>query len=275
MSRALSSPLIAVFFATGILFPWGQTNPVEPLAYAPFIIGERLVYKVEWNPPWYLFFFPAVDAGEATISLEGLTRYQGRRALKIVLSVRSSGTLAKLAGVKVDDRYEFLTDPDTFCTFCATMRVRQGKRLRDIDVSYLPENARLHFREVDVSTNPPRVLNDKYKEGIPPCVKDGISVLYSLRRSDFKVGTVERQLVGDTDKVNEVEIQVEKEESVRTQMGVYNAWKINTVGLLGGLFRNPGQFRIWLSADEKKIPVRFEVKTSLGKVTGSLRTVHF
>jgi hypothetical protein len=50
---------------------------------------------------------------------------------------------------------------------------------------------------------------------------------------------------------------------------------VNTVAVFGGLFKNGGQFRMWLSADNRKIPVKFEAKISLGKVTGSLVAAHF
>ncbi len=80
-------------------------------------------------------------------------------------------------------------------------------------------------------------------------------------------------MVGDNDRVKEIETQVEKRETVETPKGKYDAWKLNTVSILGGLFKDGGQFKIWLSADERKIPVQFEAKVSLGKVSGKLKEV--
>ena len=40
---------------------------------------------------------------------------------------------------------------------------------------------------------------------------------------------------------------------------------------MGGLFKEGGQFKIWFSADEKKVPVQFEVKVKLGRVFGELK----
>ncbi len=238
---------------------------------APFGIGERLVYHVEWNPPWYLFFLPTMDAGEAELNLAGETIYEGKKALKIVFRARSSGTLLKLAGVKVDDHFEFITDPETFCTYAARKILREGKRKRDIDVVYDKEHRRLHIREVDVAVTPPKLKRDEFVKDIPDCVRDLFSALYNARRREFSLGLSHRSVVGDNDRIKEIEARVEEREIVVTPKGKYDAWRLNTIALLGGLFKDGGQFKIWLSADERKLPVQFEAKVSLGKVSGKLR----
>ena len=93
---------------------------------------------------------------------------------------------------------------------------------------------------------------------------------HRLRESDA-LGDSHRSIVGDNDRIKEIETQVEKRETVETPKGKYDAWKLNTVSILGGLFKDGGQFKIWLSADERKIPVQFEAKVSLGKVSGKLK----
>ena len=39
----------------------------------------------------------------------------------------------------------------------------------------------------------------------------------------------------------------------------------------GGLFSQNGDFHIWMSADERKMPVRFEARVRLGRVLGVLK----
>lgn len=275
--------VVSLVVAAAGLLPVASISPAEaagsPAATVSgsglFAIGERLVYDVDWNPPWYLFFLPPMEAGKATLSLAEGTQYQGRRALKIIFTARSSGTLTKMAGITIDDYYEFTTDAETFCTFCVTKREREGKRMRDIDLVYMPDRRQLHLREVDVSTPVHRVLRDTDYDGIPPCVKDLFSALYSVRQTNLEAGSLTRVLVGENQTVKEVEVRVEKQERVSTPMGDYNAWRVNTIAVLGGLFKSGGQFRMWLSADERRMPVKFEAKVSLGKVTGSLQEAHF
>jgi hypothetical protein len=122
---------------------------------------------------------------------------------------------------------------------------------------------------------PPVVKKNEYKDDIPGCVQDLFSALYAVRRLDLQDGTSHKSLVGDDDKVKEIEARVEKKELVTTPAGKYQAWKVNTIALVGGLFKEGGQFSIWLSADERKLPVQFEAKVKLGRVTGKLKSVQF
>ncbi len=78
--------------------------------------------------------------------------------------------------------------------------------------------------------------------------------------------------IGNDDRIKEVQVAVERQEAVETPAGKFTAWRINTVSLMGGLFREGGQFRIWVSADDRKIPVQFEAKVGIGRALGKLRT---
>ncbi len=235
--------------------------------------GERLVFRVEWSPPWYLFFVPTMDAGEAEIRLDGKARYGDKKAAKIIFEARSSGTLANLAGVRVDDHFEFITDPETFCTYSAVKKIREGKRKRDIEVIYMPESRKLHFREVDVAVDPPIVKKDEDVNDIPACVRDPFSALYALRKEEFTEGATYTSLVGNDLRTKDVRSRIERKEIANTPLGKYSTWKIETVALMGGLFKDGGQFRMWLTADEKKIPVLFEVRVNLGKVIGKVKSI--
>lgn len=236
----------------------------------PFAAGEKLVFRVDWNPPWYLFFLPPMDAGNVEVSMIGEAEFQGKRALKITFTARSSGALVKLAGFQIDDYYEFLTDPESFCTLSATKKERQGKRKRDIEVVYLPGSRQLHIKDLDVAVNPPVIKKDRIVDYVPHCVQDALSALYSLRMKELESGTRIRSLVGDNDRFKEVESRVEKRETLVTPSGKYDTWRLETFSLMGGLFREGGQFKIWLTADGRKMPVQFEARVSLGKVTGKL-----
>jgi hypothetical protein len=244
-------------------------------ATAPFAPGERLTYKIEWNPPWFLFFLPPMEAGEATLSLFGETQYQNRKAFKITFTARSSGTLTKMAGISINDYFEFTSDEETFCTYSVVKRVREGQWMRNIDYVYLSDVGKLHLREVDVSKSTPSVLQDRDYDGIPPCVMDLFSALYFLRKKELATGVSIQALVGYDQIVKDVQISVEKKERVYVPAGDFNAWKINTTAIIGGLFKGGGDFHIWLSADERKLPVKFEVKVELGKVTGRLKEVKY
>jgi hypothetical protein len=248
-----------------------QSEPPEPSSL-PFSMGERLVYTIKWDPPWYLFFLPTMEAGEADLQLVGETEYQNKKAMKVTLKAHSSGSLAKLAGVKVEDEFVFFSEPGTFCTLSASQKIREGKRKRQIDIEYFREDRRLHFREMDESVDPPKLKHDEIKNDIPSCVQDPFSALYSYRMLPLREEHTKTLVIGDNDKVKEVRCHVEKQGKLEVPAGKFSAWEITTSSLMGGVFKEGGQFRIWLSADDKKVPLQFEVKVRLGRVLGKLKT---
>jgi hypothetical protein len=252
--------------------PQESQKDAAETANAPFVIGERLVYSIKWDPPWYMFFLPAMEAGQADIQLAAETEYKNKKALKIILKGHSSGSLAKLAGMKVEDEYIFYTEPGTFCTLAFSAKTSEGKRKRQIDVEYLRETGQLHFREMDEAVVPPKLLHDEIKNNIPPCVQDPFSALYSYRKSTLQLDHVQTFVIGDNDKFKEIRCKVEKKETIESPAGKIPAWKINTTALMGGLFKEGGQFRLWLSADEKRMPLQFEVSVQLGHVLGKLKS---
>ncbi len=243
----------------------------EPSVLVP---REKLVFGIQWNPPWYLFFLPDMQAGEAEVQVSQNFEYQGTRAFRILFSVHSSGTFVSLVGMKIDDTFEYIADAGSFCTIKATRRIREGKRKRDIEVVYLPETGRLHIRDVDLAVSPNKVKKDEYVNDIPKCVRDLFTALYWVRSGDrLQLGAVRSSIVGNDDKVKEIRSTVEKKEFVVTPAGRFEAWRLNTAAILGGLFKDGGQFRFWLTADSRMIPVQFEAKVNLGKVTGKLKVV--
>jgi hypothetical protein len=268
-------PLLCIFlFAALILEPLpvqAQQNDKESITPAYSIpVGERLVYSLYWDPPWYLFFFPNMHAGDAELQIVGDTEYKGQRVLKIHFKVYSSGMLAKLSGMKIEDEFTFLSEPETFCTLQASKRIREGKRKRQIDVEYLRETRQLHIREYDESVTPPELKKDDLKEDIPSCVQDPLSALYFLRRFPLHPDFKHKSIVGHDDVVKEIESRVEKLDALEATSGNVPAWRLKTVALMGGLFKKGGQFKIWLSADDRQVPLQFEVKVSLGRVLGKL-----
>ena len=239
----------------------------------PFTVGERLVYTVQWDPPWYFFFLPRMHAGEAELWLAGETEHRGRKALRISFSARSSGTLINLTGMRIEDQFVFLSEPGTLCALKASSVIREGKRKRRIDVEYMGESGSLHIRDLDESVVPPAVRKDTVKDGIPACVQDPFSALYFLRTLPLAAGYEHTSLLANDDLIREVRSRVKKQDVVEAPAGRFTAWKIETIALMGGLFKEGGQFSMWLSADEKKIPVQFEIQVKLGRVFGRLKEV--
>jgi len=245
----------------------------ERATETPYSTGERLVYSVRWDPPWFLFFLPTMEAGEVNLQLDGETEYNNQKAIRILFQARSSGTLAKMVGLKVEDEFVFFADPRTLCTLGVSKKIREGKRKRQIDIDYLRATHQLHIREIDESVVPSQLKKDAILNDIPSCIQDPLSALYFLRRSPLRLEHIQTFVIGNDDKIKPVESRVVKQEVIETPAGKFPAWRITTAALMGGLFKEGGQFRIWLSADERRLPLQFEVTVHLGRALGKLKFI--
>jgi hypothetical protein len=89
---------------------------------------------------------------------------------------------------------------------------------------------------------------------------DLLSSLYYLRRSALTVGKSVYLPVYDNKALYTIELQVLRRETVKTKMGTFNALvvspRMNISGL--GLVYLPGDLHIWLTDDDRKVPVLIE-----------------
>jgi hypothetical protein len=271
-ARKVYGPVLffLIVFLTGSLVSQDENPQIGSPDYLASKTGERFTYAVKWDPPWYLFFLPSMEAGELEIDMAGVSKFKEKPAFKIVIHARSSGMLSKLAGMNVDDEFVYFTD--FRCAKGATGKIREGKRKRQSSLEYFAEEQKLHFIELDEAINPPKIKKDVTKFNIPACVQDPISALYSLRNSQLELGHVQTFTIGNDDKIKQVSTYVEAKTSVNTPMGSFQCWKVRADALKDGLFKEGGQFRIWISSDDNKVPVQFEAKVSLGRVLGVLKS---
>jgi len=268
--RKVCGVVLAAYTLGNYLLCSGQvklSKPPPPL----FPAGETLVYEVRWDPPGWMFFLPTVDAGEITLKFQERLTYNGNPAFKITADAISSGFLPRITGVSVQDYFESIIDAREFCSLKLIKKTREGKRQRDIILTFDREKGRGHFVAYDVSKKPPVELKNDEVQNIPSCVQDFLSAIYHTRLRDLKIGGSYPLTVSDNGMVKQVEIRVRKRESVECALGKYSALKVETISVFGGLFRGGGTFIVWFSDDPNKIPIKFEAKVKLGKVFGSIK----
>ncbi|MCI0422510.1 MAG: DUF3108 domain-containing protein, partial [Acidobacteria bacterium] len=98
--------------------------------------GETLVYEIRWDPPAWMFFMPTISAGELTVRFQDQARLDGKPVHQITARAISSGFFPKLTGVAVDDSFESVVDAAKFCSLKMTKKLREGKRHRDIVLTF-------------------------------------------------------------------------------------------------------------------------------------------
>jgi len=235
--------------------------------------GETLVYEIRWDPPAWMFFLPTMSAGELTIQFQHEARLDSKVVHQIAARAVSSGFFPKLTGVTVDDSFESIVDPRRFCSVRMTKKLREGKRLRDIVLTFDGERGTGHYLAYDVAKTPPEELKNEDVKNLPPCVQDILSGIYLTRLQELRAGKKFPLVVSDDGTVKQVEVRVKEKETVEAVAGRFSAWKVETVSVFGGLFKGGGTFLVWFSDDAQQVPVKFEAKVKVGKVFGTVKQI--
>lgn len=103
---------------------------------------------------------------------------------------------------------------------------------------------------------------------------DVISGFYHLRTLALEDGKTLSLHVFDSNKMLQAEVHVLRREKVAFPgKGMVDAFVVRPVLRTEGLFKHKGSILIWLSADERRIPLRVETKVSIGKVVAELKKV--
>lgn len=261
------------FVLVALLLVRGHSTANTRKPHEVFPQGETLVYEVRWDPPAWLFFLPTISAGEMTLTFQNHTDIAGQPAFKISARAISSGFLPKLTGVEVDDSFESIVDAREFCSCKMTKKLREGKRHRDIFLTFDRESGKGHYLAFDVGKSPPVELKNEEVKELPACVQDILSAIYLTRLQNLKLGQKYPMVVSDNGVVKQVQVNVQKKEPVDAIAGQFPALKVETISVFGGLFKGGGTFLVWLSDDDRKLPVKFEAKVKLGKIFGTIKEV--
>ncbi len=232
-------------------------------AEVPFRQGEEVRYEINWKP---LFLFPSFKAGEVRLTIEK-SKYAGRDAYKISAWAASDGLLKSVAGLDVKDYFESTIDGDSFRSQRFLQQTRENSRQRDLEVTMDYSAGQARVREFDVSVDPPRQLRDEVREDIPAVVVDTLSVFYAVRLRKLKPGDEYVVQLSDNGKIQRVDLEVVSKERVQTALGRFETVLITTKG---GVFNQGGDFRIWYTRDDLRLPVKFEADVKFGKVYGQL-----
>jgi uncharacterized protein DUF3108 len=208
--------------------------------------GETLTYNISWSNIF--------TAGIAVLKAESEMLPEGKSALSFVIAGHSTGLVEEL--FHVHDVARSIFDPHIEQSLSFNIQEVYGKKQRRRELVFNPEHRTVIRR-----------LNDDAPETfpVPENVLDPLSALYVIRMiDDFTIGKNTVISVFENDKNWSVEIQVLGKEKVKTPAGEFNAIKLRTYPRYQGVFLNKGVVFLWLSDDNRKIPVLIKSSLKVG-----------
>lgn len=230
----------------------------EPVsAPLPFTPGEELVYKITAL---------GMTAGKARISVGSSTKREGVSTWPVVVQARTDSIFD--AVYSVQDRFVTWWDPETGRVigneFYANER---GKRRRTrARLSHDEGKAEVFRLEEGSGQRSTRSYE------IPAGAYDIAGAIMALRGRPLLPGTVEEVDVFDGKKVFRLRCIVEGQEKVKVGAGTYDAITARIQLGFDGNFKSKRDLKAWFSADDRRIPLRFEAEFALGSVVADLLT---
>lgn len=213
-------------------------------------VPEKLEYQILWN---------GIHAGSSSLSI-----YRENGMFKIVSNAKSSDMISLF--YEVNDNAVSVCQNDTFLPVNYRLKVKEGSTKKDKEVQFgLKDQKALYIDHKK---------NERKECEIPERVFDPLASLYYLRTLPLEVGKSVFVKVFDSKRVWDVEVQVLKKERVETWLGTFNAILVKPLMKSEGIFNRKGDMYIWLSDDEKRIPVLLKTEVAVGSVKAVLRKIN-
>jgi len=100
---------------------------------------------------------------------------------------------------------------------------------------------------------------------------DPLSGFYEMRKRQLEIGRSEYLDIFDSKRLWNVEVKVLRKEKIKVPAGEYDTIVINPLLKSEGIFSKKGEIHIWLTDDEKKVPVMIKSKVKVGIINAKLR----
>ena len=256
-----AKPFLIPLLAIGILVSasMGLFNPGILLADSsgplPFTPGERLRFHLRWT---------VVPAGEAVLEVLPIKTIDGQKVYHFRLTAESNAFVDLF--YKVRDRIDAFASIDMSRAVHYFHKQHEGDNRKNVEVQFDWK------REIALYNDG---QTDKEIE-IKPGTFDPLSVFYYSRMVDFKTAGLIQCPVSDGKKCVNGQARIIKKETITVISGTYETYLIEPdLQHVGGVFEKSkdAKIKLWVTADEKHLPVKIASKVAIGSFVGELMAI--
>lgn len=217
---------------------------------APFGPGERAEYAVGYGP---------IPAGSMTLAVVDRVTFEGRPAYHLRMTAKSNQAVSFVFELSANE--ESWLDAERFESLRYRRRNVEDDEVRTKDVRFDHERGvRIVREDGETKTRP-----------TSPGAVDPVSTLFYLRLLPLEPGT-RFTLENQADPAdNPVVVKVLKRERIKVPAGSFDALLLDVaVETDSGIFKKGGENRLWVTADERRLPIRISSKVGLGSFKAEL-----
>jgi hypothetical protein len=215
-----------------------------------------LAYNVEWR---------LIDAGKARLTWAAGSQ-PSHAGPQITLHLESAGLVSKLYKVNDDYTASFTA---ALCVQDTHLTAHEGSRQRETAVHFDQAEKKASYLERDLVTH--AVTLAKETE-IPACVHDVIGGLFFLRTLNLEPGHSIQVPVSDGKKAVSAKVEAQQRETIKVPAGTFKTIRYEAFLFNNVLYRRPGHLYVWVTDDNRKLPVRIQVRMhfTIGTITFQL-----
>lgn len=221
-----------------------------PAAAFALNVPEKLYYDLTWT---------GIKAGTATQEI-----VDDGNSIRVISTARSADWISVF--FPVEDRVESTLNkvqaPSLGLPRHFRMKVREGSHRRDKEIIFDHEKGKAHYTD--------HLNGEKAVIDILQNTYDTYSSFYYIRTLKLEVGKSVFVNILDNKQLWNVEVQVLKKEKVDTIFGEVDTILIKPLIKSEGIFQRKGAIYIWLTDDDRRIPVKMKTKVTIGSITATL-----
>ncbi len=211
-------------------------------------VGESLTFGIRWG---------IIPAGTATMSITEQKDVSGHPCYHIVSTAVSNPVFDKIYTVR--DQFESFMDTGDLKSWAFKKHLREGKFRRDQVVRKDHDNAKAYYHDGKVVD-------------LTPGAYDVLSAFYFVRTMPLKEGDV-YELDSHTDRKNyPIKVKVHRREKVTVPAGTFDCVVVEPMLQSGDFFKNEGSLHIWLTDDDRRMPVQMKSKIPVGSIAVELES---
>jgi hypothetical protein len=240
---ALPVPQDSADIASSIQVPGAGQHEVLPAPAQAFSAGESLKFSVQYG---------FIHAGTAWLEIPEVRQYKGHEVYLLLARAESNAFFSRF--YKVRERIESYWD-------------RRGRYSR----RYVEDRREGKFRQkCDVVFDPVRneaIYSDGSTFPVPARVQDALSAFYYFRTQTLPLGGSIVFHYHASQKSQPLQVRVLGRERIKTPLGAFDCIGIEPILKAGGIFQSTGRLVIWVTDDERRMPVLMKSKVAIGSIS--------
>ena len=219
-----------------------------------FQAGETILYVIKYG---------IISAGYATLEVRDIEPVGDRQGYHILSRARTNKPMDVI--FKVRDKNESWLDVKSLCSLRFHQLIREGLYRREARTNYDHAQGRFTYWR--------KRKGKEFQEegGIPAFVQDVLSSLYYVRTLPLEVGKSYELDANSGAKTWPLKVNVKKIEKIRVPAGRFECLHVEPILAGEGIFQHSGRLEVWLTNDERRIPVLLRSRVLVGAFDAEMK----